>query len=158
MSKITSGFTLIEILVVIVIISIVSSVATLTIHFNRNKQLETLAHQLRNAINLAEEEALLRPAILGMAFTKQHWQFYQYQEKTHQWLALSNKTLRSTSIPEYAQISVKIQGKLIPLDGKPRLIISSNGDIPAFIIALSKQNEDPLYEVIGEEGGNVYAK
>jgi general secretion pathway protein H len=73
-----SGFTLIEILIVIVIISIVGGAALLTISNNKNKQLQTAAHQLAATLLVAEEEAMLRPATLGLAFTPSTFQFYQY--------------------------------------------------------------------------------
>lgn len=152
------GFTLIEVLIVILIISIVTSVATLSIHFNRNKQLETLSRQLVNAINLAEEEALLNSTIIGIGFSNQGWQFYRYQEQTHSWALLNDKALHSPPVPEYSQFSLKIQNKDVPIDGKPRLVISSNGDIPAFTIGIGKSDAEPLYQIIGEEGGNVYVR
>ena len=152
------GFTLIEILIVIVIISIVASVATLTIHFNRNKQMETLANQLVDLINLAEEEAILRPAVLGLALTANSFQIYSYQEKDHAWEPLKNHVFRAREIPDHMQIVLKIHNKIIPANGIPQLIISQSGDIPAFILSIGQAKQPPLYQVIGEESGNVYAK
>lgn len=153
-----SGFTLIEVLIVIVIISIVSGVATLTIHFNHNKQLETFAHTLSNQIILAEEEAILRPAVLGLGFSANTVQFYQYKEKDHTWQPLNNKLFNAKNIPEKTEITLKIDNKTTPADGKPKIIISSSGDIPAFVISIGNPGDKPLYQVIGEANGNVYAK
>src|SRR5258708_39791946 len=75
------GFTLIEILIVIVIISIVSGIAALTISRNQQKQYEYLANSLAHLITLAEEEAMLRPATLGLAFTPNSFQFFEYHNK-----------------------------------------------------------------------------
>src|SRR5438105_3387067 len=71
----TLGFTLIEILIVIVIISIVTGIAALTISRNQQKQYEYLATSLSHLITLAEEEAMLRPTTLGLAFTDHTFQF-----------------------------------------------------------------------------------
>lgn len=152
------GFTLIEILIVIAIISIVASVATLTIHFNQSKQMEGIAQNLKNLITLAEEEAILRPAILGLAFSENHFQVYKYQENTKTWQSLPNKVFQKHNIPDKTHITLKIHNKEIPANGIPQLIISSNGDIPAFTISIAKNGESPSYEVIGEESGNVYVK
>lgn len=153
-----NGFTLMEILIVIVIISIVASVATLTIHFNQNKQMESLAHQLVNQISLAQEEAMLRPIVLGIAINRNSIQFYSYNEQNSTWQLEKHNYFRVRSIPDNTVIHLKINDKSIPEDGKPHLIISSNGEIPSFIIAIGKPDEEPLYQVIGEENGNVYAK
>lgn len=75
------GFTLLEILIVMVIMSIVAGFAVMTISYNRNSQVEQIAKQLKNIITLAEEEAILQSTTLGLAFTQHSFQFYQYQEK-----------------------------------------------------------------------------
>jgi type II secretion system protein H len=155
-AKIT-GFTLIEVLIVIAIISIIASVATLTIHFNKNKQLETFARNLANLITLAEEEAMLRPAVIGLAVTPQTIQFYSYQEKTHSWQPLTHKVFRAPYIPENTIVSLSIHGKIIPPNEKTKLIITP-GDTPEFVIFIGKSEEKPLYQVIGDANGNVYAK
>jgi general secretion pathway protein H len=152
------GFTLIEILIVIVIISVISTVAMLSIHFNRNKQLETLANTLANLITLAEEEAMLRPAVLGLVFTPHSYQFYIYQENNHTWQPLPNRVFRATAIPDDTQITLKIHGQNIPTDGQHQLIISTSGDIPDFTISIGKSDQAPLYQVIGKESGDVHVK
>ena len=57
------GFTLLELLVVLVIISIVASMAMLTIGHNQNKEMETFTKELTQTLTLAEEQACcsLRP-------------------------------------------------------------------------------------------------
>lgn len=152
------GFTLIEVLIVIVIISIVTSVATLTIHFNRNKQLESFAHTLANQITLAEQEAMLRPAILGLALNTKSIQFFIFRDKDHSWQPIDNKVFHPRNIPEKTQVTLSIDNQSTPADGKPRLIITSSGEIPAFTISIGVQDEKPLYRVIGETNGNVYVK
>ena len=57
-----NGFTLIELLVVIFIISIVTSVALLSISRNENKQLEAFTNELVQTVTLAEEQAMLQPS------------------------------------------------------------------------------------------------
>jgi general secretion pathway protein H len=153
-----TGYTLIEILIVIAIISIVAAVATLSIHFNHKKQMESLAHHLVSLILLSEEEAILHPAVLGLAFTSHTYQVYRYEEKNHSWQPLTNKVFRAETLPDKVQITLTIQDKIIPANGKPQLIISSSGDLPAFTIDIGDFDETPLYQVNGEENGNVYAK
>lgn len=152
------GFTLIEILVVMVIICIVAGIAVLTLSTNQNKQFENLANQLTRIITLGEEEAMLRPATLSLVLTTTTFQFYLFQEPQKTWRALSEQPLGLHHIPSNTQITLKIQDKTIPLDGKPQLIISASGEITPFIILIGKKAAKPFYAVIGEGNGNVHSE
>ena len=150
------GFTLIEILIVIVIISIVSGIALLTLSRNQQKQYEYLANSLAHLITLAEEEAMLRPATIGLAFTSSSFQFLTYQNtpKTH-WQALAESPFGLHRFSPTMQLTVKAQDKPVALDGQPHIIISASGDITPFTIWIGKQDQLPSYQVIGHADGNV---
>ncbi len=154
----TKGFTLLEVLIVIVIISIIMMVATLSIHFNKKKQLETFTQQIANLITLAEEEAMLRPAVLGIALTSKTILVTRYDEKTKTWQPLTGNAFRKQTIPGDNEFTLSIQNQKITLDGNPHLLITSSGDIPAFQLNIGGTEEEPEYQIIGESSGNVYAK
>jgi general secretion pathway protein H len=153
------GFTLIEILIVIVIISIASSMAVLTISHNQKKQIETLTNSLTRLIVLAEEEAMLRPATLGLAFTPGRFQFFQYQDhrtkNQSRWLALTDKLFGPHDLPKNIQITLKVQNKEASLNGKPQIIFSMSGDITPFRIFIGKQDAPPDYIITGFANGAV---
>ena len=151
----TRGFTLIELLIVIVIISIISSVAVISIRFNQNKNLETFSHQLANLFNLAEEEAMLRPATLGFALLKNNYQFYEYNENKKTWLPLSDPRLGLHSIPGNTQIILKVHDKTIEANGKPEIIISPSGDISPFILLIGKTDNEAQYQVSAKANGEI---
>ena len=151
--KKSGGFTLIEVLIVMVIISIVASVAVLTITHNQTKRLAYLANQLVNIILLSEEEAILRPATLGVAFMPHHFQVFEYREK--KWTSLKNANFGLHAFSSDIQITLHVQNKIQALDGKPHLIISESGDLTPFVILIGNKEESPRYQVIGESSGNV---
>lgn len=159
MTMISQGFTLIEILIVIVIISIVTGIAALTISRNQQKQYEYLANSLSHLITLAEEEAMLRPATLGLAFTNQSFQFFEYKNtrntnKTH-WYPMTDKLFGLHAYSQNIKLTVKVQNKEAALDGQPKIIITSSGDIVPFTIEIGKEDQQPSYQVIGSPSGNV---
>jgi general secretion pathway protein H len=156
--RVTKGFTLIEILIVILIISIVSGVALVTFSGNKNKQLETLAKQLTYLIIHAESEAILQPQTLGLALSHDHFQFYHYTSSSledNAWQAITTKNLGLHKIPEYIQISLQVNHETKPLDGKPHIIISESGDMTPFRITIAKVGSKPSYIVRGEANGEV---
>lgn len=150
----TQGFTLIEILIVMVIISIVSGIALMTITSNQHKQLEQVAKKLSNLITLAEHQALLQPATLGLGMTQTSYQFFQFSED-NSWQSLNDKNFASHTMPAHVQLSLKIHDKTIPLNGKPTIIISESGDITPFVIFIAKTGEKPFYQVIGDASGKI---
>ncbi len=153
---IAQGFTLIEILIVIVIISIVSSAAVVTISHNKTKQLETFARKLTRLMILAEQEAMLRPSTLGLAFSPHYFQFYTYtHDQEHPWDAITSKSLGLHAIPNYAEITLHINDEKKALDGSPAILISESGDITPFILTIAKPGSQPVYVVRGDATGNV---
>ncbi len=159
---IARGFTLIEILIVIVIISIITGIATLTISRNQQKQYEYLANSLSHLITLAEEEAMLRPATLGLAFTNHSFQFFEYKNtlntnKTH-WYPLTDKLFGIHTYSQNIKLTVKVQNKEIPLDGQPKIMITASGDIVPFVIEIGKEDQKPSYQVTGYANGNVISE
>lgn len=156
------GFTLIEILIVIVIISIVSGIAALTLSRNQQKQYEYLANNLAHIITLAEEEAMLRPATLGLAFTSHSFQFFEYHNKADKnaihWQPLTDSIFGLHHISKNIEIILFVQNKKIDLNGKPQVIISTSGDIAPFTIWLGRKDQPPSYEVIGYPNGNVISR
>jgi general secretion pathway protein H len=166
-----AGFTLIEVLVVIFIISIVTSVALLSLSRNENRQLESFANEFAQIMTLAEEQAMLQPSVLGLSFNDHSFQFSVYQsavegeEKKHAWAPLQDNLLGSHVIPNSIQLSVKLDGKSAPSSGEeentmnvPQIIISTNGDVTPFTIYVSKKGQKPRYAIRGEADGNITSK
>lgn len=149
------GFTLIELLIVIIIISIISSVAVISIHTNQKKAYESLANQLANSLRLAEEEAMLNSTTIGLALSKDSYQYFEYQEEKKSWRILPDAALKKHAIPSNIQIVLKMQNKVLELNGKPQIIISASGDMSPFILSIGKIDAAPTYRVIGKANGEV---
>ncbi|MDO6459323.1 type II secretion system minor pseudopilin GspH [Granulosicoccaceae sp. 1_MG-2023] len=72
------GFTLIEILVVIVVISVLSTMVVLNTNLsNRSKDIEEKARQLHQLIMLAADEAVFLQRELGLRLGTEGYSFYQ---------------------------------------------------------------------------------
>jgi len=159
------GYTLIEILVVLFIISIVTSIALLSIGRNQNKHLESFANDLSQMLTLAEEQAMLQPAVLGLSLRDNQLAFYSYQpavgDKKSSWLPVDEKSLAKRSIPDDIEVSVDTGAESSSdqaVSSTPQIFISTNGDLTPFKIYVGKKGEKPRYMIKGDADGNITNK
>lgn len=170
--KTRAGYTLIEILIVIVIISIVSTVALLSLGRNKNRRIETLANQLTQMLTLAEEQALLQPAVLGLLINERSFVFLTYQaslnSKNMIWVPSDERSLQRHVIPDGIEIRVissnteddsQLEAPATSAGDnpilKPQVVISPNGDLTPFTISIGKEGEPPRYIIRGEADGSI---
>lgn len=142
-----------------VIISIVAGVAVMTITTNHHKEYETLTNQLTQAIRLAEQEAMLRPATIGLGLTNQTYEFFIFartpQKKQKAWQPIQETALKSHKLPNNTHISLKVVGEEAPADGTPQIIITSNNEMTPFTILIGKKDQAPYYQINGNANGEV---
>ncbi|MBX3709950.1 MAG: type II secretion system minor pseudopilin GspH [Gammaproteobacteria bacterium] len=163
--RLSAGYTLIEILIVIFIISIVTSVALLSISHNENKRLESFTREFVQIMTLAEEQAMLQPTVLGLKLDKYSYQFASYHsplgEQKNPWVPLQDKILGNHKIPSNIQLDMKMTGKQVSDSSDsaqtnlPQIIISTNGDITPFTIYVAKRGQKPRYVIKGEADGSI---
>lgn len=154
------GFTLIEVLVVLFIISIVTGTMLLTISSNQNRQIDAFTKNFLDTINFAEEDAMLKPVILRLKITNGSFTFqiYKAQNKPEMaWVDASDKILSTHFIPEFIQVTVKIKGADYS-DNNQQIIFSENGDVTPFTIYIGKRGAKPRYAIIGEANGIITSK
>lgn len=151
------GFTLIEILIVLFIISIVSSVALLSIGRSNNRQIETFAKQLSQSIVLAEEQALLQPVVLGLSINQKAYRFMMYNpdvDAKNAWQPLQDNVLRKQKVSDNVAVEVKVNSRR----ASPQIVISTNGDLTPFTIYIGKVGQKPKYMIQGDADGTVTNK
>lgn len=162
-----AGFTLIEIMIVVLIISIVTSVGVLTISRNNNKEIEMFAKELTQVIKMAEEQAMLQPTELGLMMHDQAYQFAALQTadntKAPHWSALDDNVLGQHVIPEQIEVRVDTHSpQTVDEDENaqksPQLVISTNGDVTPFTIYVGKKGAKPRFAITGDADGNITSK
>jgi general secretion pathway protein H len=160
------GFTLIEILVVLLIISIVAGAMVLTVGSNHNRQIEQFANELVETILYAEERAMLEPSIIRLDVTEDEIRFFRYEPKPDReiepWVLMTDRFLSARVIPDFIEMKVVVLDNRIHEEDESQdkmpIIISSNGDITPFTIYLSLPNEKPRYALVGEANGQITNK
>lgn len=155
------GFTLIEILVVLFIISIVTTVALLSISRSQNRDILTFTNDLTQMLSLAEEQAILQPNVLGIQISDSFLQFNSYQANTDKkkstWVPLVNSLLSKRRIPDDMAVTVELPGQREDHEknNNPQIVISTNGDITPFTIYIGKKGAKPRYIIKGDTDGKI---
>ena len=166
------GFSLLELLVVIVIIAILFTFTTLAIRGTSPEELiETEARRLDRLLQLALEEAILKGEEYGLEFKPDSYRFLLYSEYTWQPLA-NDDLLRERQLPENMEFELEIEqievlveedsadsGKKDEDKPDPQVFILSSGEItPDFSVRLVMPGVETSYIVSGTINGEHKAE
>ena len=168
-----SGFSLIEILVVIVIIGIVMSIAILSITLaGGDSQLRDEAQRIVSLVAVAQDESLLQGREFGLEFMQGSYRFVEFDPLARQWSEIvGDDTLRQRQLPEELELQMFIEDRRVMLktqpantetkDGgrpgieryAPHVLIYSSGDMSPFEIHLLRRIDNGLLAVQGDAAG-----
>jgi len=141
-----SGFTLIEVMVVIVIISVILSFATLSIgDGGQARKLEQEAQRFVSLLRLASQEAIMQAKEMGVSFDVDSYSFYVLQEQ--KWLALTDDTFRPRFLPQGMRTEIRLEGEPIVLNetkNTPQLLLLSSGEFTPFEVIFTAESDDTL--------------
>lgn len=146
--KSIQGFTLLELLVVIVILGIVASVASFSLGNNEKKQSETLGESLKQLILLSEEEATLRAAPIKI-IVDHTAHFYIYSYKNATWEPLTDRPYQLPLKTSHITLSTNTPHNT--------LFISESGELSPFVMTIQTKHGNP-YQLIGETSGEMSLK
>lgn len=174
-----SGFTLIEIMVVIVIIGIIVSSVVLSINTDKlAEHMEIEMNRLRALINLAREEAILQDYDMALAIKEDGYSFQWYDIKQQKWLPLDDgPVFRERKLPPGTEMVLVIED--LPTTDKPdrpglsrdkddkdktkqdedepvqRVVIFPSGEIFPFELILRKEDESLQFKLVANPDGEV---
>ncbi len=148
------GFTLIEILVVMVIIGITVGFALLAFgDFGESKRILFAAEQLKNTIQLAQQQAILENSIMGLRINNSGYQLVKYQEPKG-WSSGTNRGIfKMYTFPNSTVLTVK--KTITSISDKPALIIDSSGTLTPFTIQFSNQHQEKIALLQGWANGDL---
>lgn len=148
------GFTLIEILIVIVIIGITVGFALLAFgDFGNSKRILFAADHLVNTLKMAQQQAILETGTLGLRIDNSSYQILRLQNLS-QWQPISNQGIfKAHSFPQNTIILLKTSYKAPP--GYPDIIINSSGDMTPFSLRIGTSKDNILTVLTGSHNGNL---
>jgi general secretion pathway protein H len=149
----SNGFTLIEILVVIVVIGIISTIVLLGLdNFREDRELQTEAKRIASLIELTSDEATFQGRNFGLRLMQNGYQFFEHDPLTGIWREVFlDDLMRQRQLTQGTKFELFLEKKQILLDTVtadsapnnnteddltqeylPHIFILSNGDITPF--------------------------
>ncbi|MBI3171125.1 MAG: type II secretion system minor pseudopilin GspH [Hydrocarboniphaga effusa] len=157
------GFTLFELLIVIVIIGIMASFAVLSLGSRAlDERLDTEARRLNELIALAAEEAVLQGTELGFIQTADGYAFLVLKEG--KWLPLEdNGALRPRALNEPFYLELRMEDRPVAaaklddekVELKPQVLLLSSGEATAFRLDLHARNFAVYFQLEGDVLGRL---
>lgn len=90
------GFTLIEVLVVVVIVGVISAVVLLSVGIGDDRSLERQARRLTSLVQLAGDEALMQGRDFGIEFSQSGYRFVELDPLFSRWYVVTSDDMLRT--------------------------------------------------------------
>lgn len=157
------GFTLIEVLVVLMIIGVIVGLASLAFGDNRAEELQREAQRLQAVLTLATEEAIVKSRELGVRVDANGYRFFVLDDN-QAWLPLEHdREFAARQLPQPLELTLltdarAIQASRSDKDGKdsPQLYFFTTGELyPAFELLLQHPDLDRAYRLEARIDGKI---
>ncbi len=153
-----SGFTLVELLVVMLIIGLMTGVAVMSLSVTDHDESRLAAKRLISVMRLAHEEAEMQGRNLALGFWQRGWRFYQL-DALGKWHPLrSGGLMRPRRVPSDLRFTLQLQGldvALAPEDQThPQVFLLASGEMQPFTLYI-KQDGKRRIRIQGDPLGQL---
>jgi general secretion pathway protein H len=142
------GFTLVEILVVLIIVSVMSGIVVTSLPSSfQNSDFDEESLRLKTVIELIREESLTRASEYGLKTDKDNYSFFVYNEIEQNWTQLNTKPyaehklgygiLLKTTIEDNELILTDEEDEESSVPNAPRILLLSSGEMTPFEITMA---------------------
>ena len=162
------GFTLVEILVVVVIMAVVISLAVLSIGTTgRDGQLDEETRRIEGLVSLLHERALLEGRDFGIRIEPTAYEFVAYQAFRDRWETMDQeREFRHRELPKGLSFQLQLDSQTVVLkavDSKlsssvkpaPQVAIAASGEGTPFRLILQRDETKTEASVVGDALGKV---
>jgi len=154
MQVLQKGFTLIEILIVVVIVAVLVSAVTLSFPPTGDKLLKEHGERFSALVGLAQDEAILQSSELALEVDSKGYAFYR--NENNNWTAYSEPPFSKRQFPVEIQTKMYLDGISIDLIDRdkdtPQVVILSSGEMTPFTYKLNYNNKSELTLKVGATG------
>jgi general secretion pathway protein H len=165
----SKGFTLVEILVVVVIMAIVISFAILAVGTSgRDTQLDEESRRIEGLLGLLHERALLEGRDFGLRIEPASYEFVVYDARRDRWTALDQEQeFRRRDLPKGVSFQLQLDSQVVvikaidrnlPSDQAPpgpQLAVAASGEGTPFHLTLLRDGTQAKASVDGDALGKL---
>lgn len=165
--KAQGGFTLLEILVVVLIIGIMVTFATISISGKAiDDRIEEEAQRLYHILQLAQEEAETKGVEIGFRQTDQGYEFLGIGEGGA-WQRIDETLFRPRAITPPLRLELRVEGRVVapvvespdketPIE--PQVLLLSSGESTAFTLDVKADGVKPYFRIESDALGKLERK
>lgn len=159
------GFTLVEILVVVVILGVIVSMATLSMGLlGRDRQAEDESRRFWAVLQQAREESELQGIDVGVFVGRSEYEYLRFDSRRNEWVPLLDDPLyRTRELPEGLRFRLWLESREVVLrptlpnrndkdqhkKWPPQVMVLSSGDVMPFELRIERDQADALWRVVG---------
>jgi general secretion pathway protein H len=137
----SKGFTLVEILVVIVIMAVVISITVLSVSSTgRDSQLDEESRRIEGLVGLLHERALLEGRDFGLRIEPAAYEFVVYDPRRDRWMMLDQeREFRHRELPKGITFQLQLDSQTVVIKAVDRNL--TGGDPPGPQVAIAASGE-----------------
>ena len=164
----SKGFTLVEILVVMLIIAVVISLTVLTVtSTGRDGQLDEESRRIEGLVGLLHERALLEGRDFGLRIEPTAYEFVVYDTRRNLWMMLDQeREFRHRELPKGVSFQLQLDSQTVviqPIDRNlssgpppnPQIAIAASGEGTPFRLILLRNATQAKAAVDGDALGKI---
>lgn len=161
--KVSRGFTLAEILVVLVIVALVAAVTLLrTSTLSPTKSAERFANQLHSYLSVVQEQSILKPGVFGLFLSEQGYSVLELNAEENTWDLASERHSsfwRPKSIAQDIHITLTINSQSMSVPRElsqviePQIVFLPSGEMTPFDMILHGDDQSVAFRLSGDYGG-----
>jgi len=162
-----SGFTLLEVLVVVVIIGILTSMAVISVNvLGGDHEMQQEAERLQAILLQIREDAVLQSRDIGMRLDETGYEFLAYDGRIDRWNAVEDDPLlRARSMPAGLRLSLRLEDRNVQLKPRqpaterkpiqPQVILQASGELVPFDVGFARDGTEEKRRVSGTIEGKI---
>jgi general secretion pathway protein H len=166
-----SGFTLLELLVVLVVVAIMISMAMLSFGvLGRDRQAEEESRRFWVVLQQAREEAELQAEDLGIFVSADSYEYLRFDPRRDEWQVIDDDELFvQRRLPEGLRFRLRVESREIVMkpdlpnrgdkdENKkwpPQVMVLSSGDVMPFELEIERDGAPSLWRVTGLADNNL---
>jgi len=149
-----SGFTLIEIMVVLLIIAITLGMVGINLQRGDNNRVQEEADRIVILLQAAREEAILQGQVFAVQFNTDGYRFLRLNNKGKLELIEKDDVLSPRELPEGITLSFTMDGAVA--DTEAGLILDPSGSFIPFVLTL--RAGEATWQALGLANGKIQSK